>query len=835
MSCYVCIHGHFYQPPRENPWLESIDVQDSAAPFHDWNRRILEECYRPNAAARILDGQDRVARIVDNYSRISFNFGPTLLSWMEEHAPDVYGAVLAADARGRERFDGHGPAIAQVYSHPILPLCDARDRRTQVLWGVADFRRRFGREPEGMWLPETAVDTPSLEELAAAGMRFVVLAPSQARRWRRRGARAWTAAADGARVDPRRAYRVALPSGRSIAAFFYDGEIARGIAFGGLLERGDDLAGRLLGALRGGEARAAGAGDAAAEGRLVHAATDGETFGHHHRFGEMALAWALDAVERSGEAELTVYGAFLERHPPAWEAEIVERSAWSCAHGLGRWTEDCGCRTGGRPGWRQTWRAPLRSALDGLRDRLAGPWERAAGGMLRDPWSARDAYVDVVLDRSEAARRRFLEVHAARRLDDGEELRLFRLLELQRHLMLMYTSCGWFFDELSGIETVQVLQYAARALQLAEQALDLDAGEPFLAALAEAPSNLPEHPTGRDVWERSVAPLRIELEDVAANLAAARLFESGVPDQLHAGHEVDATELVERSIGARRLVRGTVALRARTTGERGRFDTAFVHLGEHDVLGGVRRATGAPDAPDVPHAGDADDATLERRFAEADLPGLLRALERRFAGRAWTFDDLFRDRQRAVLTRVLERLLADVDAAHRRIYTANASLMRRLHRLRIPTPEALQVAARRVLHADAVAALEVEPLDPDRVVELLDEAAACGAGLPGDAAEELGWTASERLARELDGLRAAPDDLARLDRVRRAAARWTGTALDLHRHAAQERVWRLSREAYPARRDAARAGDPAARAWVDAFRELAARLRVALPEEVPGP
>ncbi len=394
MERFVCIHGHFYQPPRENPWLEAVEFQESAYPYHDWNERISAECYAANARARILDGENRIAAIVNNYASMSFNFGPTLLSWLQTERPDVYAAILEADRASAARFSGHGSALAQPYNHMILPLADARDRLTQVAWGIRDFEHRFGRRPEGMWLPETAVDLPSLETLAAAGIRFTILAPHQATHVRTieaAGTAAWREVGE-ATLDPAQAYRVALPSGAEIAVFFYDGPVSRAVAFDPvLLSKGENLAERLLGAFV----------DTRAHVELVHVASDGETYGHHHRHGDMALAFALRTLESGSRARLTNYGEYLERHPPVEEVRIAERTSWSCAHGVERWRSDCGCQTGSHPGWSQTWRAPLRDALDGLRDALgplyaagaARPLRRSLGrpGRLRrrSSWTAR--------------------------------------------------------------------------------------------------------------------------------------------------------------------------------------------------------------------------------------------------------------------------------------------------------------------------------------------------------------------------------------------------------------------------------------------------------------
>src|SRR5436190_12669687 len=454
MERNICIHGHFYQPPRENAWLEFVELQDSAYPFHDWNERISAECYAPNGMSRILDGEKRIEKILNNYAHISFNFGPTLLAWLAEKDPETYRSIIDADKESRSRFSGHGSAIAQSYNHTILPLSNSRDKYTQLLWGIRDFEFRFGRKPEGMWLPETAVDLEVLEMLSGLGIRFTMLSPYQAKRTRKTRARTWRDAAGGA-VDPSMPYEVRLPSGKRIAVFFYDGPISQGIAFEHLLERGEDFANRLTSAFD----------DTRSWPQIVHIATDGETYGHHHKHGEMALAYALHHIETNNLAKITNYGEYLERHPPTHEAEIWERTAWSCSHGVERWNSNCGCNSGGSPGWNQEWRKPLREALDWLRDTIATPFEQKSAELLRDPWNARNDYIQVILNRMPENVDRYFKNHATRDLSEDERILALKLMEMQRHAMLMYTSCGWFFDELSGIETTQVIQYAGRTLQ----------------------------------------------------------------------------------------------------------------------------------------------------------------------------------------------------------------------------------------------------------------------------------------------------------------------------------------------------------------------------------
>ncbi len=691
---FLCVHGHFYQPPRENPWLEAIEQQDSAAPFHDWNERITHECYRTNASARVLDAEGWITRIVSNYSRMSFNFGPTLLSWLEVHAPDVYAAILHADRRSAERFGGHGSAIAQCYNHMIMPLASERDRRTQVVWGIRDFEHRFGRRPEGMWLPEAAVDTPTLEILAEHGIAFTILAPRQARRFRAIGPDGrpgpWRDAANEG-IDPRRAYRCNLPSGRSIALFFYDGPVSQAVAFERLLESGDRLENRLVSAFR-----PQRPGDD--EPQLVHIATDGETFGHHHRFGEMALAYALLRIDARPDIRLTNYARFLELCPPTHEAEIIENSSWSCVHGVERWRSDCGCKTGREPGGTQHWRAPLRDALDFLRDRAADLFERSAAPLLSDPWAARDAYIDAVLDRSDASVDRFLAAHQRRPLDPDEQVRALRLLEAQRHAMLMYTSCGWFFDDLSGIETVQVILYAARAIQLISDAVGEDLQEPFLQRLEKAVCNPPDARDGRRLYTDEVLPSVVDLPRLGAHYAVSTLF-----DELPTSGSIycyDARQIrLERLSAGRTQVRiGRARLRSRITRKAGDVSFAVVHLGDHIIHGGARL-----DLPDEEYALLA--SRVDETLANGDIAGLLRVIEESFGTSRYSLASLFADEQRRIVGRVLDGAVTRLTNALRDIHRDTEPLVRFLAGHKLPTPPVLLLPAQQVLNADIAWAL----------------------------------------------------------------------------------------------------------------------------------
>ncbi|MFW6195036.1 MAG: DUF3536 domain-containing protein, partial [Chloroflexota bacterium] len=578
MKHKICVHGHFYQPPRENPWLEAIEVQDSAYPFHDWNERIAAECYRPNSASRVLDDEGLVVEIVNNYSRMSFNFGPTLLSWLETEATPTYEALLEADRVGQERFSGHGPALAQAYNHIIMPLASRAEKQTQVIWGIRDFIHRFQRRPEGMWLPETAVDLETLEILVQQGIKFTVLAPRQAHRFRKIGNQQWTDVSDGG-IDPKRPYIQNLPSGKSIAIFFYDGIISQAVAFEGLLNSGETFADRLLTGF--GE-------DSGDEDELVNIATDGESYGHHHRKGDMALAYAMNHLESKGLASITVYGEYLENHPPQFEVDIYENSSWSCVHGVERWRSDCGCNSGGNPRWSQQWRGPLREALDWLRDETAKRFNEEAAKSLRDPAGAVDNYIEVVLDRSPEQLKHFLTDHASGALDEGDKIRLLKLLETQRNSMLMHTSCGWFFDELSGIETVQVIQYAGRVVQLSNELFTDGIEEQFLTRLEKAKSNVPEHRDGRNIYEKWVRPAAVGLFDVGAHFAISSLFEESGARPSRMAYDVSLERYSTEEVGRTKLSVGRAKVASRVTREVMDLTFGALHMGDQNIAAGVR-------------------------------------------------------------------------------------------------------------------------------------------------------------------------------------------------------------------------------------------------------
>ena len=710
MTRAIVVHGHFYQPPRENPWLESVEVQDSAAPFHDWNERVTAECYAPNTAARRVDDGNRVLDIVNNFEKISFNIGPTLFAWLERHRPDVYAKIIAAD-RASVAARGHGNAIAQVYNHMIMPLATRRDKVTQVRWGIEDFRARFGREPEGLWLPETAVDNESLEVLAEAGVKFTVLAPHQAYQIRALDAEAWEDVSGG--IDPSRAYLWRGPRGLSLALFFYDGPISRAIAFERLLERAENLVSWLNAAFS----------DARTWPQLVHCATDGETYGHHSRFGEMALAAAVQQIEAEGTAALTNYGAFLAANPPTHEVEIREQTSWSCAHGIERWRSDCGCRT--RGDWHQRWRAPLRDALDWLRDQIDPLFEGRASAHLKDPWAARDEFATVLLDRSPGRLEAFFATHARGQLEPAARVEARRLLELERNRLLMYTSCGWFFDEISAIEPAQILRYAAMALQYLN---DLGGGrleDEFVRRLAAAPSNVPAMRDGAEVYRRLIRPTSVNLSRVATHYAITGLLAEYPADARVYAYRVERLDQARETADGTTLAVAHVRVSAETTGESREMVYALAHFGGHDFSCGVRTW-------DDQATYDALKTDLLARCARQSVADLVRGLDEYFPGGLSSLGHLFLDERRRVLANVIRATLERHEETYRKIWEENRKLVHYLRDADAPIPEALAIIARHVLEQQvSLELLSVPDLTtiPDRVVAIADEAKALGVTL----------------------------------------------------------------------------------------------------------
>ncbi len=684
-DAFVAIHCHFYQPPRENPWFEAIEAEESARPFHDWDERIAYECYRPNAYARIVDGEGKILDIVNNYASISFNFGPTLLPFLERRFPRVYRKILEADQESLKRFD-HGNAIAQVYNHIIMPLANDRDKETEVLWGIADFEKRFHRKPEAMWLPETAVNYSTLRVLVCHGMQFLILSPYQALRARPLGGKKWTDVSGG-RVDPTQPYRCYIrdATGKKIPEqfiniFFYDGIISKEIAFQDLLRDGNLFCDRFGQAYQPPKERP----------QLIHVATDGETYGHHKKFGEMALAFALINGFKERGFEVTNYGAFLRRYPPISEVEIDEGpkgegSSWSCAHGVGRWKEDCGCSTGGAPGWNQRWRKPLRESLDLLRDELIPIFEKEGGKIFKDVWDARKGYIEVILDRSPEVRKGFFEKYGTRDIDKEEEIKGLKLMEMERHALKMYTSCGWFFNDLAGLETVIVLQNAARAIQLAEELTGQEIEKKFLERLSEAESNLSEMGNGREVFDRLVRPRIVTPEKIVNHFAVTSLFEDGGKEKKIFSYRVERINYEKVETGGEPLVLGQVKVSSEVIPEEKEFFFGLIRSGEDTFKTWVSE-----------NGKKVDFDTLKKRSTESqakDKEEMAKTFTTLLGNLTFTTRDTFKEERQTILRKLVEKERKEYCRSYAELFDRTKDAVEALAREGLEVPYEIRVAA----------------------------------------------------------------------------------------------------------------------------------------------
>lgn len=663
---YICVHGHFYQPPRQNAWLEEIEIQESAWPFHDWNERITDECYGPNGFSRILNEDMRIVDISNNYAKMSFNFGPTLLSWLEKKRPKVYQRIIEADRESMKHFGGHGSAMAQVYNHMIMPLANRRDKETQVVWGIRDFEHRFGRKPEGMWLAETAVDTETLEVLAENGITFTILAPRQAKAYRKIGAKDWK---EG--IDTRRPYLCHLPSGKSIHLFFYDGERSQDVAFKGLLIDGKEFAHRLLSGFDGADAP-----------QLVHIGTDGESYGHHHRHGDMALAYCLRYIETNNLATITNYAQYLALVKTTHEVQIHENSSWSCEHGVERWKENCGCNAG-HAGWHQQWRKPLRQALDWLRDELAILYEEQVGKYHPNPWQLRNEYIALILNRTEENIHGFLKQHIPYTLTNKETTKLIRMLDMQKHALYMYTSCAWFFDEISGIETVQVLQYANRAIQYAESESELQLTDHFKNMLALCPSNLAQLGNGQAVYEKYVEPARLTLTTVGMHYAINTLFREDA-DRITVLNYHCTQEVFEKyTAGAQILAAGRTLVQSKVTLSHKHFSFVILYLGNHHIIG--RAFDNMPLWEYEELVGE-----LRPAFEAGNLAAVIDMLKGSYKEKNFTFYDLFKDEQIRILNEIMSKNLELAEVFSQQIYERTYNLLNIMRSGHLQAPQMLE-------------------------------------------------------------------------------------------------------------------------------------------------
>ncbi len=813
MKRYICIHGHFYQPPRENPWLEEIEYQDSAYPYQDWNQRILAECYAANMASRVLDPRNQIIDIVNNYARISFNFGPSLFSWLGKKAPEVYQAILEADKISQKNFSGHGSAIAQAYNHMIMPLANERDKKTQILWGIKDFEARFKRKPEGFWLPETAVDLTTLSMLAQEGIKFTILGPHQAKRVRKIAAKDWQDV-EGGKINPQVPYLCALPSGEKIAIFFYDGPISREIAFGNLLNNGEVLARRLLETFP----------KEMAESRLVHIANDGETYGHHHPFGNMALSYLLRHIETNHLAQITIYGEYLAKNPPQDEVEIIENSSWSCFHGVERWQANCGCHTGRHPDWHQEWRKPLREAMDYLRDELSSFFEEKMAGYTEDPWKMRDHYIQVVLDRSIENVNHFLSEHARGELTREAKIQILKLLEIQRHGMLMYTSCGWFFEDISGIETLQILQYSARAIQLAKEIDGLDLETTFLHHLESAKSNVPDLQDGRKIYETLIRPEIIDLVNVGAHYAISSLFEKYSSKTNIYTYTIEPITYDEQQSGKQKLILGEASIFSEITWEETVINFAALHLGDHNVNAGVCRCNDDTSFKWTPQE-------IKTAFMDNHTPEVIQLIIKHFGEHNYFLWDLFKNDQGKVLEKIFEDTLQSIEAHYRQIYEDYAPLMRIRKLVHAALPKSLAMTVEFVLNRKLTDLLEEKEINLSKLEKLCLEIKQWAFVRD---KQTVAAAASQRIAELMGRFAQEPYNVTLLETIDGLLKALSILSLPLDFGLAQNIYFALGKKIYPVFLEKSKTTDSSLRKWLDHFKELGTHLQVNINAFLPA-
>jgi hypothetical protein len=744
---------------------------------------------------------------------MSFNIGPTLLSWMEKHRPDIYQAIINADMLSRERFSRHGSAIAQVYNHMIMPLANRRDKYTQIIWGITDFQERFKRFPEGMWLPETAVDIETLDILAECGIKFTILAPRQAQRMRKmvKGAK-WHDMSKG-NIDPSRAYLVRLPSKRSISVFFYDGPISQDLAYGTVLQNGETFTRRLM----------SGFDDKRTHHQIVNIATDGETYGHHKHHGDMALAYCLHRIESNNLARITNYGEYLEKHPATYLVEIIENTSWSCVHGIERWKNNCGCNSGMHPGWHQQWRTPLRRAMDWLRDSVIQVYEQEAGHYLTDIWKARNDYISVINNRSHEHVETFFKEHATQTLAHDEKIKVLKLLEMQRNAMLMYTSCGWFFDDISGIETTQVLQYAAQAMQFAEELTGTSYESDYVALLTNAKSNVHELVDGAVVYERLVKPEKIDLTLVGVHYAISSLFED-YPEESRVFCYTTHTHPFEKiDMGDVKVAIGESQIISDITWDAKTVSFAAFHRGGQNIKAYVR------DFKDEKAFATMHNEIV-RVLGNSDAAEIAKLMNKHFGNNTYSLVRLFKDKRREIFKKILSSTLDELESSFHQIYEKNSQVMDSLKNLGIPMPKAISVAAEYVLNAELSTIFNDTYPNVERLEYLVKEMKKWS--VPVDK-ETIGFRIGTWLTSALEDLQHRPDDTQHLETCVRAVNIIEPLSLIIPLWNAQNAYLLVEKKAYSMMKERADRGDVSAQQWLDFFLKLGYFLKVKVPLDSP--
>lgn len=806
----ICIHGHFYQPPRENPWFEEVEFQESAYPYHDWNARITAECYAPNSASRIMDPEWRIFGLVNNYSKISFNFGPTLLYWISNHEPQLYQSILNADKDSAKNFSGHGSAIAQVYNHMIMPLANKKDKESQVKWGIKDFEIRFGRYPEGIWLPETAVDIETLETLSENNIKFTILAPHQAKRFRKNGNNEWIDVKDG-KIDPRRAYICKLPSKKTISLFFFDKYRASDVAFGDLLSSGEVFANRLMEGFKDSDDKTS---------LLVHLASDGETYGHHHPHGDMTLAYCTYLIESQNLAKLTNYSEFLEKHPPDFEVEIQENTSWSCYHGVERWRNDCGDNSG-KPGWKQTWRKPLREAMDWLRDSLASKFEIEAKKYLIDPWKARNNYIMVILDKSKENVARFLLENQSRELNESEKVQVLKLLEMQRQAMLMFTSCGWFFDEISGIETIQVLMYAARTMQLARQVLGLELENEYLKMLEKAPSNIPQFENGAKIYNIFVKEAIVDLLKIGAQGIILQLFSNeklptpSEKQQYGCCFTINYRELEKREAGKFRIVVCQSIVQSKITLEEVALVGVAIWLGDQNVSCGVKLDTND-------NSFNAIKNEFLGSFDKGEINEIILSIQKNFGNNTYSLKDVLKDDQVRILNSIVQDAVNKAIELNEIIYRDNSALLRFIKESRLVAPEPFQSATKIVLNSQIRRLLAAEDTDIELLSKRISESKMVSVEFE---LELITLEASKKIDREFKKILDTPPDVKNLENTEKLITALGDLPLKLNLWNAQNTAFEIIQKIYKPMQEKK---DDQSNAWVSTYQRLCKSIGIRL-------
>lgn len=804
MKKYICIHGHFYQPPRENAWLEVIEQQPSAHPFHDWNERINAECYGPNAASRILNDEQRIINIVNNYAQISFNIGPTLMSWIAEHDQDTYRGILQADRESMASHQGHGNAIAQVYNHIIMPLASDRDKETQVIWGIEDFRQRFHRHPEGMWLAETAVDTATLEVLAKYDIKYTILAPRQAKAVRALSDEHWINV-DESSVDTTRPYLVRLPSGRSITVFYYNGRIAREVAFTGLLNSGKLFADSLKGAVLTSD-----------HPPLIHIATDGESYGHHHYRGDMALASCIDYLQKEEDVLLVNYAQYLTLFPSQHETRIHENSSWSCVHGVERWRSNCGCTDGGNPNFHQRWREPLRNALNWLKDQADRIFEQELIAYTPDPWHLRNRYIDVVLKRDEETIDAFLKGGCHVKLSQEQKIRVIRLLEMQRHALLMFTSCGWFFDEVSRIETKQILQYADRVIQIAEHETHIQCYDQFLKLLELAPSNIEQYETAAGLYQQEIRPQRLTLTKVGLHHAVLSLFDNTMHTGFRLNYHIESEFFEKLMAGELVLSVGAIKLSSTFTYASERLYFAAVYLGKHHVIGGYA------DQMDEEHF-ESLFLRLRDAFRNSDIGTISAEIFTAFGEKRFSLDQVFADEREQLIARLLEKDILQAEDSYRAVYERTYTLVNMLRQQKKQIPELLIDNTEVVINADLRRWFKERNTDVFALDQLTEAAGKWKISLD---KERIGLAAAVRLQELVKELAITPYDLNQLDMISRVLIRLNELDIKFRLWKIQNKYFGIGKEHIGSKTFMRNLGEDEYKKWLIRFKAVGEQLKI---------